>query len=168
MNDWVNLKLLAHFTKLKARTLQFIAVRERGVLVTRVHGKRTEYHLPDCVSNLMKREREKGVKTRPPAAKDRLLELQAEREELKLDQLRGNLVTIDEATENLEQWLEVSRARLIALPGKLAPVLVGIPTASIAQAKVEEGIRDALRATQRDAETFEAGRTSAQAARKVS
>lgn len=153
---WITLKELAESTRLQTRTLQYMVAREPGVLVTRIKGKVTQYDLGSCVANLLKREREKAARAAAPKnasdSRDRLLAAQAEQAELQVKKMRGELIPPAVAAAENQRWMDIVRARFTAIPGRLAPQMVELPTAPIAQAKLEDAINEALRATQRDAE----------------
>lgn len=77
-------------------------------------------------------------------AKLRKLAAEAELAELELAKERGQVIPIAVHGDRLARILERVRARLIAMPGTLAPQLVGLETAREAQARVEVVIGEVL------------------------
>ena len=151
---WVSLDNLHEQTGLAVRTLQYIRTREPGVLVSRVKGGKTEYKQPDCAINLRKRDIEKQADAPTSETQERTRKLAAEasQEELKLAKLRSQLIEIEDYERELKRRLEPIRARLMALPGRLAPQLVDIPTPAIAQGVLDGAVREILREMQQDAD----------------
>jgi hypothetical protein len=151
---WIRLKALHEQTGLAPRTLQYIAAKEPGVLVTRVKNKVTEYLQPDCAINLRNRETKKQEEkpSSETEARTRKLLAEAAQEELKLAKLRGQLVTVEDYERELRRRLEPLRARLMAFPGRLAPQLVEVPTAAIAQGVIDGVVRELLKEMQQDAD----------------
>lgn len=62
---------------------------------------------------------------------------------LALDLRRGELVEIEEVGKELEREFSIVRGRLLAIPGKLAAKLVGLPVSAIRLA-IEDEISEAL------------------------
>ena len=77
-------------------------------------------------------------------ARTRKTAAEAELAELALEEQRGTLIRVDDAALRVARVLERVRARLVALPGKLAPRLPQLETAAECQAIVEGGVADVL------------------------
>lgn len=77
-------------------------------------------------------------------AKTRKIAAEAELAELELAKERGSLIPIALHGERLAKILERVRARLVAIPGKVAPRLVGVASATEAQAMVNEAVAESL------------------------
>ena len=89
----------------------------------------------------------KQVKATPAdfeEARARKMAAEAELAELTLARERGRLIPIETHGERLARILERVRARLVALPGSLAPRLVGIETAAEAQGLIAAGVAAVL------------------------
>lgn len=78
----------------------------------------------------------RGVRTR-------LLQAQAEREELELARARGELVTVESFYRQLSDAFMTVRERLLNLPSKVAPDLEGESRRMI-QHKLDQAVRDTL------------------------
>ncbi len=123
---WVGVGQLADETGLAVRTIQYILAREPGVLVTRNGKQGTEYEQPTCAVALRKREAEKAQPRAKPAgieeSEQRIAAAQAETAELKLEELRKRLMTVEEG----ERWAADLMARVDArfknLPQRIAAV----------------------------------------------
>ncbi len=74
----------------------------------------------------------------------RLIAAQAEREELELAKQRGNLIPITEHVRILADMVTETRARLLAVPGRVAPAVLNETSRVVAQGKIETEIRVAL------------------------
>lgn len=79
-------------------------------------------------------------------ARTRKLEADAMLTELAVEERRGSLVTVDYMAQQLERIAQRLRARLLAVPGKWAPSLVGIRTIPEAQMRLDEAIGECLKA----------------------
>lgn len=77
-------------------------------------------------------------------ARTRKVSAEAELAELELARERGRMVTVDDCADRLARILERVRARLVAVPGKLAPRLVGLGTAMEARGVLEEAVGETL------------------------
>lgn len=93
-------------------------------------------------------ERETVMKAIAPSsleeAEKRKAIADAQLAELKLERERGNLIPLALHGERLARILERVRARLVAIPGKVAPQLIGVETAPAAQALVNDAVSEAL------------------------
>lgn len=123
---WVSQVELADVTGFHVKSLQTMYRREPGVLVTRPDGNKLEYKLPDCVINLLKREREAGI--RQKSAKkisdsktgliERKLEAETRMAEIELSELEGELIRLDEHEKRLDTICERIAATLNVIPSK--------------------------------------------------
>ena len=77
-------------------------------------------------------------------ARRRKVSAEAELAEMELGQLRGTLVTTDDALKRFAAVLEQLRARLLNSPGKYAPQFLGIRTIPEAQLRLEAMIAEAM------------------------
>lgn len=146
LTRWVSLAQLHAETGLAIRTLQYIRTQEPGVLIWRQRGKLVEYEQPSCAANLFRREREKA--TKEPAdleqARARKVAAEAQIAELELAKLRGQLLTVGDYGAALERSFDLIRARLVALPGRLAPLVTGVTTLPAAVAAIEPVVSELL------------------------
>ena len=76
--------------------------------------------------------------------KDRRMAAQAESAEITLARLKGEIVSIDVVEEVVTNAITDSRARLLAIPTKVAPQLTAISRASVIKQILELAINEAL------------------------
>jgi multidrug resistance efflux pump len=74
----------------------------------------------------------------------RKTQAQAQREELKLAIAQGEVVRISDVRQAQEKINGIIRSRLLAMPGKLAPILLGLGSASAIKAKLETEVYEVL------------------------
>ncbi len=74
----------------------------------------------------------------------RKTQAQAEREELRLLQEQNRVVLIETVVAKQIEVNSIIRARLLAIPTKLAPILFGMDSRAKIQARIQEEIYDAL------------------------
>lgn len=149
---WVSLAQLVAETGLATRTLQYIAQREPGVLVTRERGGQVQYKQPDCAVHLRNRERDlaKAAATRreEPAdyekARARKMAAEAMLAEIELATARGQLVPLDVAEATAAELADRLRAVLINLPANYGLALERAGLDQIAAEAVLTGIADEL------------------------
>lgn len=157
---WVSLAELHVATGLAVRTLQYIAAREPGVLVTRRRRSKLEYKLPDCAINLRQRAVKQAQHESDPTsfeeARTRKETALARQEELKLARLRRDFAPCLVIGDLLRTVLEPVSARLSALPGRVAPQLMGLERPAVARDIVFDAIRETLQQIQRDADQAQA------------
>lgn len=78
------------------------------------------------------------------AERARLAKAQADRYELELEHRRGEIVDTIEAMEAWGEVVQNVRARLLAIPSKAAPMLVGLKHPALAQAALTTFVHEAL------------------------
>jgi phage terminase Nu1 subunit (DNA packaging protein) len=123
---WINQVELADITGFHVKSLQMMYRREPGVLVTRPDGNKLEYKLPDCIINLLKREREAGIRKKSEkkisASKSDLFERKLEAEtrmaEIELEETLGGLIRLDDHEKRLDTICERVAAALNVIPSK--------------------------------------------------
>lgn len=76
----------------------------------------------------------------------RKMAAQAEREELEVAQLRGELVTLEVVEQEWARSLSRARGVLLALPGKIAPDLIGLRSIPEVIAVLEPAVAAAMEA----------------------
>ena len=74
----------------------------------------------------------------------RLKKAQADKLELQLAQLNGEIVKTDDVGEYIVGILMAFRSRMLALPKRLAPVLLGMKRTGDVQARIEADVNHAL------------------------
>lgn len=153
MRKWVPLAELEAQTGVPVRTLQHIKANEPGVLVYRQAKSRggrpaDEYAQPDCAIALRKREADKVRKAAPPenavAANLRRLNAEADRAEIEVQRLRGELIPRADAVRETGVFLDRLRGKLLGFPGRWAPTVFGLKTLPEVQAALEAGVHDAM------------------------
>lgn len=68
----------------------------------------------------------------------------AQQEELKLAEMRGNLMTVEQYERVVQDAFQRVRSQLLTLPNKLAPAVVGTETTQEGFARVEPLIREVM------------------------
>jgi len=105
------------------------SLRRRGIGPTKKTGKGHLYAWPECgewyIEDIRRQERD----TAPPdetEARTRKLVAEAAMSEYELERLEGRMITVEDAQAEVRRSDERVRARLLAVPGKYAPQLVGL------------------------------------------
>lgn len=83
-----------------------------------------------------------GIRTE----RKRLLKVQADREELELAQLQGRLVTVEDWEKATADIVAAAKARLLAVPARVAPRVLGETSRVMVQGLIEKEIKEALQA----------------------
>lgn len=129
-----------------ARAVAYHA-KETGCPVVVVKGV-TRYQWPDYLVWYHQRQLEALAERMAPsnyeAARAREMAARAEMAEIELATRRGQMVAVADVTGRVASVLERVRARITAIPGKLAPRLVGTETATEAQVILQEAVREVL------------------------
>ncbi len=113
-------------------------------------AERGRYELRPAVQGYIRylQERTHGHSSSPAdyhVEKARLVRAQADRAEVELNELNGSLVSCADVEEQWADLLANMKARLLALPAKLAPLLVQETEVSGHTAVVSEGVDEVLR-----------------------
>lgn len=74
----------------------------------------------------------------------RKTQIEADRAELKLLKEQGELVTIRSVRDQREKVYSIIKMRLLALPGKMAPIVFGMESKNKIKAKLEAEVYEAL------------------------
>lgn len=130
--------------------------REPGVLVTRPAvtgtGNKLEYKLPDCIVNLLKREKAIGARQRikvddtsSKKLSERKLEAETKMAELELYELEGSMIRLDVHEKRLDTICERLAAVLNVIPSKYLSRIQVARTELEAQ-QVGEKIREETKA----------------------
>lgn len=80
------------------------------------------------------------------AERKRLLKVQADREEMELAQLQGRLVTVEDWEKATADIVAAAKARLLAVPARIAPRVLGETSRVMVQGLIEKEIKEALQA----------------------
>jgi hypothetical protein len=112
--------------------------------VVRLRGGRYEYKWPD-----FPRWRESelviaGRSQEEAESRRRKLAAEAEMAEMELAQMRGDVVTVADSVRETNMTLDRLRAKLVNLPGKWAPTMVGCRTIADATAKLDDAIGELM------------------------
>lgn len=95
----------------------------------RLTGQAWEFSLSECQEWLDEFDEDEGNVT--PASKEiekariRKLEVQTAREQLRLDQERGEVVPVDSVIDIVSNQFAALRSHLLSIPHKVAPLLIG-------------------------------------------
>ena len=90
------------------------------------------------------REDARGKPESLSEAEQRYESARAEKLELDVERMRGNLVTVDEATKAMEEKLALLRSALVTLPQRIAPVVLGCKTLAEVTAKLDAAVSEAM------------------------
>jgi phage terminase Nu1 subunit (DNA packaging protein) len=74
----------------------------------------------------------------------RLLSAEADLKEIQLAKERGQLVTIVDVEKEMSELVLTTKARVLAVPPRVAPELVGENSRVMIQARIEKSLKDAL------------------------
>lgn len=114
-------------------------------------GRGIRYPLTECIAWVRQRDREqveaqteRGAPTDYDEAKARKMAAEAELAELELARARGTIVTVDDVERMLSAPLYRLRAKLLNLPSKWSPSLVGCRTIAEAQTRLEAAVEEAM------------------------
>jgi len=122
MSTTYPVKTIAKLLDLTERRVQQLA--RDGVIPKADNGR---YDLVQAVRGYIKYLRDRAQGNGAPAdahaERARLTRLKADREEIELFQLRGELVPVDEAAALLEQVIVACRSRILAIPTRAAPLV---------------------------------------------
>jgi phage terminase Nu1 subunit (DNA packaging protein) len=75
----------------------------------------------------------------------RLYKAKADQAEMERDKRRGELVETDEVGELLAMAVSITRNRLLAIPSRLAPRMIGIKSAPAAKDLLDAAINEAMK-----------------------
>jgi hypothetical protein len=75
-------------------------------------------------------------------ARIRLLTAQAEHREMLNEQMRGEAVLAEDMEVAVGALIDAARAKVLALPTKLAPILVGLSDPAVVREKLTEGVHE--------------------------
>jgi hypothetical protein len=115
-------------------------LQREGVLLTEKMGRRTYYAQPACYHAYLKHKTENGPTTaraQLDATRQRKLAAEAERAELLLAALRGDLLDRADVARQWETALRLLGARMDAAPSRWRDEFVGIATAREAAEKLK-------------------------------
>lgn len=93
-------------------------------------------------------------------AEIRLKTLQADKVEIELKQMSGELISLDEVTGALSSMVSRIKTKLLRLPSALAPMIVGIPDTHEVQKRMERGVREALEELSQDWDEVKSGEST--------
>lgn len=110
----------------------------------RAEGNRKLYPLPGAVQWYYQREIARAMPTDFEEAKARKMAAEAALAELELAQAEGRIVTVDDMEKMLSSPLYRLRAKMLSLPSKWAPSLVGCRTVAEAQTRLEAAVEEAM------------------------
>lgn len=144
MAQSVPVSTIAKLLNLTERRVQQLA--KEGVIPKALRG---EYNLVGCVQGYIRYLQEEarqggGGDDELKLHKTRMLAAKANIAELEAKERFGELVPADEVSEAWGQMVANMRARLLSMPGKLAPQLVGIEEAHEAQTLIKTAVFEAL------------------------
>jgi len=109
---------------------------------------RVWYSFPECLRWYVDYKVRAAVSALEPEdadeAKRRLTTAQARKAELEVEQLEGRMVTIEDATREVNEMLDGLRSNLLAFPAKHAHRLVGCKNIAEVTARLEPAVRDLM------------------------
>jgi len=134
---------LATLLDLDVRRVQQLA--KAGVIP---RAKRGSYPIAESVRGYIRYlRRTETDRVRPgdfEGARTRKMSAEAEMAEIELATRRGQMVAVQDVVSRVASVLERVRARITAIPGKLAPRLVGAETAMQAQGLLQDAVGEVL------------------------
>jgi phage terminase Nu1 subunit (DNA packaging protein) len=74
----------------------------------------------------------------------RLISARADEQELELAQKRAELVSIADVEKEMTDLVATTKARILTVPARLAPDLLGEESRVMVQAKLEKALKEAL------------------------
>lgn len=74
----------------------------------------------------------------------RKMRLDADLKEIDLARARGQLVSIEDAEKEMTDLVLTTKARIMSVPARLAPDLLGETSRVMAQAKIEKALKESL------------------------
>lgn len=109
-------------------------------------GQRQYYKLRDVVDAMFadQAERQPAKPKGVEESRRRLMAAQAEQAELELSKARGEVVSVDEAETAFKGVILSTRARLLAVPPKAAPLVFNAASIAEAERIIRTAIADAL------------------------
>ena len=116
-------------------------LRQKG-LPKRVRAGKIDYPLDECVQWYL-RFREEAFKTKSTGKQrreelsNREQEIDLALKEIALERERSNVVTLDYMDQQLSGALQRLRAKILAIPGRYAPQIVGLRSLAEAQQRLE-------------------------------
>jgi phage terminase Nu1 subunit (DNA packaging protein) len=154
MKKSLTAKAAAEALGISDRWLRELATR--GIIPRQGKGKQVRYPWPEARDAYHEHLRDQGREERT------LVDLNAERAELtrvkrldaelELARKRQELITVADATAIVGQALDMVRARLLNLPGRLGPELVGVTSIPDAVERLDRAVREILTTLQGIAE----------------
>jgi len=109
------------------------------------HGK---YDLEACVMWWVDRQRAAMDKKLSELGREeqetRLKRIQAEKQELIVAQMRGEIVRVDEVNDEYGRVVAAARSRMLSMSSKLAPAVIACTSAIDAQVVIEAAVREVL------------------------
>jgi len=147
MAEWITPKEAAKRLGMTAQSLGMWAVRQ-GAVGVRDGTRGREYHWPDFPrwreEELTRKARESARPANLEEARQRFESARAEMAELELEKAKGNLIHRDVYMEAVVSIHQRIRAQVLALPSKVAPLMVGLGSIQEAAVLLERAARDVL------------------------
>lgn len=107
-----------------------------------------EFPLAHCVAWVRERDRQEAERLQRPATEDearaRKVAAEAELAEYELAEKRQSMVSIDDHDRILGRLLDRLRAKILNIPGRWSPHMVGLRTISDGQLRLEELMQECL------------------------
>jgi len=100
---------------------QLLRMAKKGIVVRLDRGK---YDLPGTVQNMIEDLKERN-KPESSDDKKRLDSLKAEKLEMEIRNMKGELIEVDDISETVGKMIQATRSRILAHPKKAAPLLIG-------------------------------------------
>ena len=108
-------------------------------------GNRVYYDIRDVIQYRLKRDVETGkVLQSLPHERTRLARLQADKEEIKVKRLRGELIPADAVIKHWEDMFLAFRAKILGIPPRAAMVAINATSIEDVEESMEKFLREAL------------------------
>jgi len=109
---------------------------------------KVSYPFPECLRWYLEYKIRAAVSALEPEdadeAKRRLTTAQARKAELEVEQLEGRMVTVEDATREVNEMLDGLRSNLLAFPAKHAHRLVGCKTIAEVTGRLDPAIHELM------------------------
>jgi hypothetical protein len=115
-----------------------------NVAPVRIDGKSKYYRMADVVAAIYVNVSVGPTDGTKEDNEARLVKAKADEKELQVARLKGELIPTDEAKRRWASYIAGAKARLLSLPSKLAPAVIGVDKLNEVKNILSEGVRDVL------------------------
>lgn len=142
MGEIVNKKMLAKILGKTERTLTEWQKEGMPIKKNGARGQSNTYDTEQVIEWLLKRASD--TDSEMERARTRLTSAQADKTELEVEQLRGNLISLDNMKSLWGNVLGAFRARILSIPSRLTPQIATIRDPKKIDKLIKDALHDAL------------------------